>query len=145
MSVDSVLPCAPEFVNTLHFLHGNRWTKWCRCMKQWWPDTLLWLLGQQVEENQLWSARCVKLRPSQCPASTPWLYLFRLCKDRSSICFYFPLRLKLQTKMFPLNPKAMSVIELYGVLDPDTRDWTDGILSNIFRDINKPTDKQERR
>lgn len=47
--------------------------------------------------------------------------------------------------MYPLNPKAMSVIELYGVLDPDTRDWTDGILSNIFRDINKPTDKKERR
>ncbi len=51
----------------------------------------------------------------------------------------------LQTKMYPLNPKAMSVIELYGILDPDNRDWTDGILSNIFRDINKPTDKKERR
>lgn len=24
------------------------------------------------------------------------------------------------------------------VADPDTRDWTDGLLSNIFRDINKP-------
>uniref|UniRef100_A0A7N6BU42 AAA+ ATPase domain-containing protein n=1 Tax=Anabas testudineus TaxID=64144 RepID=A0A7N6BU42_ANATE len=47
-----------------------------------------------------------------------------------------------QTKsvsMYPLNPKAMSVIELYGILDPDTRDWTDGILSNIFRDINNLT------
>ncbi|XP_069379878.1 dynein axonemal heavy chain 10 isoform X1 [Paralichthys olivaceus] len=54
-------------------------------------------------------------------------------------------KLGLQTKMYPLNPKAMSVIELYGVLDPDTRDWTDGILSNIFRDINKPTDREERR
>ncbi|XP_044232976.1 dynein axonemal heavy chain 10 isoform X2 [Thunnus albacares] len=54
-------------------------------------------------------------------------------------------KLGLHTKMYPLNPKAMSVIELYGVLDPDTRDWTDGILSNIFRDINKPTDKKERR
>ncbi|XP_031712248.1 dynein heavy chain 10, axonemal [Anarrhichthys ocellatus] len=54
-------------------------------------------------------------------------------------------KLGFQTKMFPLNPKAMSVIELYGVLDPDTRDWTDGILSNIFRDINKPTDKKGRR
>ncbi|KAF7665535.1 hypothetical protein LDENG_00140280 [Lucifuga dentata] len=54
-------------------------------------------------------------------------------------------KLGLLTKMYPLNPKAMSVIELYGVLDPDTRDWTDGILSNIFRDINRPTDKKERR
>lgn len=60
-------------------------------------------------------------------------------------CFYFSFRLRLHTKMFPLNPKAMSVIELYGILDPDTRDWTDGILSNIFREINKPTDKDERR
>ncbi|TRY94050.1 hypothetical protein DNTS_011956 [Danionella cerebrum] len=54
-------------------------------------------------------------------------------------------RLGLVTKMYSLNPKAMSVIELYGILDPITRDWTDGILSNIFRDINKPTDKKERR
>ncbi|XP_053336632.1 dynein axonemal heavy chain 10 [Clarias gariepinus] len=54
-------------------------------------------------------------------------------------------RLGLTTKLYTLNPKAMSVIELYGILDPDTRDWTDGILSNIFRDINKPTDKRERR
>ncbi|XP_069565682.1 dynein axonemal heavy chain 10 [Brachyistius frenatus] len=54
-------------------------------------------------------------------------------------------KLGLQTKLYPLNPKAMSVIELYGFLDPDTRDWTDGILSNIFRDINKLTEKQERR
>uniref|UniRef100_A0A8C9FK68 Dynein heavy chain hydrolytic ATP-binding dynein motor region domain-containing protein n=1 Tax=Pavo cristatus TaxID=9049 RepID=A0A8C9FK68_PAVCR len=32
---------------------------------------------------------------------------------------------------------TMSVIELYGILDPTTRDWTDGVLSNIFRDINR--------
>ncbi|KAK3539191.1 hypothetical protein QTP86_029601 [Hemibagrus guttatus] len=54
-------------------------------------------------------------------------------------------RLGLMTKLYALNPKAMSVIELYGVLDPVTRDWTDGILSNIFRDINRSTDKKERR
>ncbi|XP_049816413.1 dynein axonemal heavy chain 10 [Schistocerca nitens] len=53
----------------------------------------------------------------------------------------------LPTKLFILNPKAISVIELYGILDPATRDWTDGLLSNIFREINKPlpTDQQERR
>ncbi|XP_066466098.1 dynein axonemal heavy chain 10 [Tiliqua scincoides] len=54
-------------------------------------------------------------------------------------------RLGLLTKLYTLNPKAMSVIELYGILDPTTRDWTDGVLSNIFREINKPTDKKERR
>jgi dynein heavy chain len=51
------------------------------------------------------------------------------------------------TKLFVLNPKAQSVAELYGVMDPDTRDWTDGLLSNIFRELNKPLppDKDERR
>ena len=42
------------------------------------------------------------------------------------------------TKLYVLNPKAQNVSELYGELDPDTRDWTDGLLSNIFRDCNKP-------
>uniref|UniRef100_A0A9L0IQP0 Dynein axonemal heavy chain 10 n=1 Tax=Equus asinus TaxID=9793 RepID=A0A9L0IQP0_EQUAS len=54
-------------------------------------------------------------------------------------------KLGLMTKLYILNPKAMSVIELYGILDPTTRDWTDGVLSNIFREINKPTDKKERK
>ncbi|KAK9891062.1 hypothetical protein WA026_013388 [Henosepilachna vigintioctopunctata] len=51
----------------------------------------------------------------------------------------------LPTKIYTLNPKACSVIELYGILDPSTRDWVDGLLSNIFREMNKPTEKQERR
>jgi len=35
--------------------------------------------------------------------------------------------------------------ELYGELDPETRDWTDGLLSNIFRELNRPLppDKDE--
>nr|XP_046467282.1 dynein axonemal heavy chain 10 [Neodiprion pinetum] len=51
------------------------------------------------------------------------------------------------TKLYILNPKACTVIELYGILDPLTRDWTDGLLSNIFREINKPldSDKDERK
>ena len=54
-------------------------------------------------------------------------------------------KLGLPTKMFVLNPKAVTVNELYGVLDPNTRDWTDGLLSNIFRELNKPTEKKERK
>ncbi|ESO91629.1 hypothetical protein LOTGIDRAFT_122204, partial [Lottia gigantea] len=54
-------------------------------------------------------------------------------------------RLGIQTKLFTINPKDRSVIELYGILDPATRDWTDGLLSNIFREINKPTDKNEKK
>ena len=53
----------------------------------------------------------------------------------------------LPTKQFIINPKAIPVSELYGMLDPTTRDWTDGLLSNIFRDMNKPVaeGKEERR
>eukprot|EP01135_Chromosphaera_perkinsii_P009070 Nk52_evm1s1607 gene=Nk52_evmTU1s1607 len=55
--------------------------------------------------------------------------------------------LNLPTKLFVLNAKAVTVRELYGVLDPNTRDWTDGLLSHIFRECNRPltSDKQERR
>jgi len=35
-----------------------------------------------------------------------------------------------------INPKMITLNELYGVLDPDSRDWTDGLLSRIFKDIN---------
>ena len=41
-------------------------------------------------------------------------------------------------KTFTLNPKAQSVNELYGVMDPATRDWTDGMLSKLFRACNEP-------
>ena len=40
--------------------------------------------------------------------------------------------------MHIVNPKAQTVSELYGELDPETRDWTDGLLSNIFRELNRP-------
>lgn len=72
------------------------------------------------------------------------------CKEVTNGYMHAPVvpllvRLGLATKLYTLNPKACSVIELYGILDPITRDWTDGLLSNIFRDLNKPTEKNERR
>ncbi|XP_049877279.1 dynein axonemal heavy chain 10 [Pectinophora gossypiella] len=53
--------------------------------------------------------------------------------------------LGLPTKLTILNPKACSVIELYGILDPVTRDWTDGLYSKIFREMNRPAERDERR
>ncbi|XP_028025407.1 dynein heavy chain 10, axonemal [Bombyx mandarina] len=53
--------------------------------------------------------------------------------------------LGLPTKLTVVNPKACSVIELYGILDPVTRDWTDGLYSKIFREMNRPAEKNERR
>ncbi|KAH8295402.1 hypothetical protein KR018_010894 [Drosophila ironensis] len=51
----------------------------------------------------------------------------------------------LPTKCIVLNPKACSVVELYGYLDMETRDWIDGLFSNIFREMNKPIEREERR
>ncbi|KAJ3376353.1 Dynein heavy chain 10, axonemal, partial [Entophlyctis sp. JEL0112] len=35
-------------------------------------------------------------------------------------------KLGIPTKLYLLNPKAVTVAELYGTMDPVTRDWTDG-------------------
>jgi dynein heavy chain len=37
-----------------------------------------------------------------------------------------------------LNPKAQKTSELYGLMNAETRDWTDGILSKMFRELNLP-------
>lgn len=34
-----------------------------------------------------------------------------------------------------IDPKAMSKEDLYGVLDPTTREWTDGLFTHILRKI----------
>jgi len=41
-------------------------------------------------------------------------------------------------KMYRINPKAQPLKELYGEMDIVTRDWTDGILSKLFRELNQP-------
>lgn len=41
------------------------------------------------------------------------------------------------TRMDIINPKMVTLKELYGVLDPDSRDWTDGLLSKIFKEANQ--------
>ncbi|KAL8020331.1 putative AAA+ ATPase domain, dynein heavy chain region D6 P-loop domain-containing protein [Plasmopara halstedii] len=41
-------------------------------------------------------------------------------------------------RIFVLNPKAQSIAELYGTMDSVTRDWTDGVLSRLFRELNQP-------
>jgi len=65
--------------------------------------------------------------------------------QRGTATEFVSCRLALTTKLYTINPKDRSVVELYGVLDPNTRDWTDGLLSSIFRDINRPTEKNERK
>ena len=45
-----------------------------------------------------------------------------------------------------INPKAITTNELYGTMDIQTREWSDGLLSKVFRIANeKPTGKDELR
>jgi len=46
-----------------------------------------------------------------------------------------------------INPKMVTNSELYGVLDPESRDWTDGLLSKLFKEANteQPGGKVETR
>jgi dynein heavy chain len=53
-----------------------------------------------------------------------------------------------KTDIYTINPKMITTRELYGVLDPESRDWTDGLLSKTFKEMNTdlaPGKEQERR
>ncbi|KAF9983125.1 Cytoplasmic dynein 1 heavy chain 1, partial [Modicella reniformis] len=41
----------------------------------------------------------------------------------------------IEGQAYVIDPKAMSKDALYGVLDPTTREWTDGLFTNILRKI----------
>ena len=38
-----------------------------------------------------------------------------------------------------MNPKAISTERMYGWIDRETRTWTDGIFSELFRDASHET------
>jgi dynein heavy chain len=51
---------------------------------------------------------------------------------------YYMKALNLYTQFYyfqdyPLNPKALSLGELYGEFDLNTNEWTDGVLSSVMR------------
>ena len=41
--------------------------------------------------------------------------------------------------IYYINPKAITVNELYGVMEMSTREWKDGLLSKTFRIANEKT------
>jgi len=43
---------------------------------------------------------------------------------------------EVRTNIDTVNSKSITLKELYGVLDPDSREWTDGLLSKIYRNAN---------
>jgi dynein heavy chain len=47
-----------------------------------------------------------------------------------------------RTKFFDLNPKSISTKELYGYITMATREWRDGLLSKIMRDVGQIPDEK---
>jgi dynein heavy chain len=45
-----------------------------------------------------------------------------------------------KTTLVDLNPKVVSTNELYGICDPKTRDWKDGLMSNKMRSLSEEPD-----
>jgi len=52
---------------------------------------------------------------------------------------YFDVRytynFKLTLKEYPLNPKALTLGELYGEYNLASQEWMDGVLSSIMRKV----------
>jgi dynein heavy chain len=64
---------------------------------------------------------------------------------KTTIIEYLQKSMAVNTLTFIINPKAQTVDELYGVLNPDTREWKEGLLSKIFRSCNEFPTKEENR
>lgn len=65
------------------------------------------------------------------------------CKEAIDYCFQFTQRVtkvrRGSVHVSSLNPKCVTVGELYGEVDPTTMEWKDGLLSNIYRKYAKTT------
>ncbi|KAA0166994.1 hypothetical protein FNF28_02917 [Cafeteria roenbergensis] len=95
------------------------------------PDELFRLKVVQLEEL-LEIRHCVfVMGPSGAGKSECWKSLAQARKLRSE--------LPRSTKFVDINPKAVIPEELYGFIHPATREWKDGILSVVMRNLgNEP-------
>ncbi|CAN0489464.1 unnamed protein product, partial [Phaeothamnion confervicola] len=52
-----------------------------------------------------------------------------------------------RSEAYVIDPKALSKEELYGMLDPTTLEWTDGVFTRVLRDVlaNKRGGSADRR
>jgi dynein heavy chain, axonemal len=119
------------------------------------PESDVGSLGKAIDESLLEAGlqqvpvirqKCVELRDSKetrhcnmlvglalSGKSVTWktLAAARTKLAKSGAEGYKPVRVK------ALNPKSISMAELYGAFDFQTMEWTDGILSAVFREFAK--------
>ncbi len=80
----------------------------------------------QLKESLDQRMGCVIVGPSGCGKSTVW----RVLQNAMIKC-------GTQVKIYVMNPKSMPRERLLGSMDMDTRDWTDGVLTDAARQVVK--------
>jgi dynein heavy chain 1 len=91
------------------------------------------LCGVDGEEGQAWMEKVIqlyqitnlhhglmKVGPSGSGKSTAWKVLLKALE-------------RLEGVAHVIDPKALSKEDLCGMLDPNTREWTDGLFTHILR------------
>eukprot|EP01105_Mastigella_eilhardi_P023120 TRINITY_DN578_c0_g1_i21.p1 TRINITY_DN578_c0_g1~~TRINITY_DN578_c0_g1_i21.p1 ORF type:complete len:3400 (+),score=883.23 TRINITY_DN578_c0_g1_i21:3362-13561(+) len=82
---------------------------------------------QQLYENINQRMGVVIVGPSGCGKTTMWSILSTAWQETYGCTIH----------IHSMNPKAIPRQQLLGYLDPDTREWTDGILTSACRQVSK--------
>lgn len=78
----------------------------------------------------------------QCSRSMPWRHQLELFYGRHHELVIVFLHFKVHPLV--INPKSVTLSELYGAYDLSTFEWADGILSTLFKqsaESDKPDEK----
>ncbi len=98
-----------------------------------WPDPFFTLKVMQLDEL-LDIRHCVfVMGPPGAGKSTTWKMLKAAKSHRHP---------DNKVKVVDLNPKVMPTAELYGNISMATREWKDGLLSSIMRDVGRIPDEK---
>nr|CAG4709143.1 unnamed protein product [Naegleria fowleri] len=117
-SLQDLKRCIIETCNKEHLLPDEKWM-----------SKLIQLYNIQTLHHGF-----ILVGPSASAKSTTWKVLLKALENYEGI----------SGKYHVIDPKALTKDELYGRLDPVTREWTDGVFTNILRKIINSQERSTR-